>query len=115
MRSKEVMRGDRMVWVFLGLVVFLTCSYVVTQNKKEKDVPLKNVDAYIVTAILSTLTAHGVISLIEETEFEGETLLGLKENLLEHSRISEFEWDEMVNDHLDSTCPFIDSKDLDIG
>jgi hypothetical protein len=104
-----------MLWVFLGLVVVLIGSYIITLNSKEKDVSLKNVDAYIVTAILSTLAAHGVISLLEVKKLEGETLLGLKENLLEHSGMDESEWDELVNDHLDSASPFLDSKDMDIG
>jgi hypothetical protein len=104
-----------MLWVFLGLVVVLIGSYIITLNSKEKDVSLKNVDAYIVTAILSTLAAHGVISLLEVKKLEGETLLGLKENLLEHSGMDETEWDELVNDHLDSASPFLDSKDMDIG
>jgi hypothetical protein len=104
-----------MLWVFLGLVVVLIGSYIITLNSKKKDVSLKNVDAYIVTAILSTLAAHGVISLLEVKKLEGETLLGLKENLLEHSGMDESEWDELVNDHLDSASPFLDSKDMDIG
>ncbi|MGR3763742.1 hypothetical protein [Rossellomorea sp. NS-SX7] len=104
-----------MLWVFICMVVCLTVSYIISMKKKEKEVVLKNVDAFVVTAILSTLAAHGVISFLEEKELEAENLIGLKEHLLDTYGIGELEWDELVSDHLESGSPFIESKDLDMG
>jgi hypothetical protein len=115
MRSKEDMRGDCMLWVFIGIVFFLIVSYIITLKREETEVSVKNVDAFIVTAILSTLAAHGVISLLDAKKLEGENLISLKENLLKDNGIDELQWNELVNDHLDSTSPFLEGKDLDSG
>ncbi|MEL3972302.1 hypothetical protein AAEO50_08435 [Rossellomorea oryzaecorticis] len=104
-----------MLWVFIGLVLFLIVSYIVTVKREEKEVSLKDVDAFIVTAILSTLAAHGVISLLDAKKLEGENLISLKENLLKYNGIDELKWNELVNDHIDSTSPFLEGKDLDLG
>ena len=104
-----------MLWVFIGMVVFLIVSYIVSSKREEKEVVLKNVDAFVITAILSTLAAHGVISLLEVKELEGEDLIGLKDNLMNTYGIGEREWEELVSEHLGSGSLFIESKDLDMG
>ncbi|WP_175988782.1 hypothetical protein [Bacillus sp. Marseille-Q1617] len=104
-----------MLWVFIGMVVCLLVSYIVTIKSEEKEVTLENVDTFIVTAILSTLAAHGVISLFEARELEGENLMSLKENLLKNKGVGEHDWDELVSEHLEGGSPFVESKDLDMG
>ncbi|WP_044337503.1 hypothetical protein [Rossellomorea aquimaris] len=104
-----------MVWLFLFLVLGLSCLYVIGGRQERKDIEIKNSDSFIVTAILSTLAAHGILSLMEENELQNSSLEDLQETLLSNGLVDEIEWNHLMNDHLGDSPFLTDSKDLDIG
>ncbi|MFI8577353.1 hypothetical protein [Rossellomorea aquimaris] len=104
-----------MVWLFLFIVLGLSCLYVIGGRHEKKEIELKNSDSFIVTAILSTLAAHGILSLVEEDEWQNSTLQDLQETLLSNGLVDKNEWDHMLADHLNQASFPADSKDLDFG
>ncbi|MGF3102443.1 hypothetical protein [Rossellomorea sp. DUT-2] len=104
-----------MVWLFLFIVLGLSSLYVIGERHEAKEIELKNSDSFIVTAILSTLAAHGILSLVEEDEWQKSTLQDLQEILLSNGLVDKSEWDHMLSDHLDQASFPAGSKDLDFG
>jgi hypothetical protein len=104
-----------MVWLFLIIVLGLSCLYVMGGRHEREDIEIKNSDSFIVTAILSTLAAHGILSLIEENELQNSTLESLQETLLGNGLVDKSEWNHLLTDHLGDSPFLTDSKDLDIG
>ncbi|MGM0851668.1 MAG: hypothetical protein ACQEWI_03480 [Bacillota bacterium] len=104
-----------MIWLFLFIVLGLSCLYVIGGRYETKEIEIKNSDSFIVTAILSTLAAHGILSLVEEDELQESTLQDLQETLLSNGLVDKSEWDQMLADHLNHSSFSADSKDLDFG
>ncbi|MGD6960293.1 hypothetical protein ACQCWA_08250 [Rossellomorea aquimaris] len=104
-----------MVWLFLFIVLGLSCLYVIGGRHDTKEIDLLKSDSFIVTAILSTLAAHGILSLVEEDELQNSTLQDLQETLISNGFVDKSEWDQMLVDHLNQASFSADSKDLDIG
>ncbi|MGE6753231.1 hypothetical protein ACQKFO_07260 [Rossellomorea sp. NPDC071047] len=104
-----------MVWLFLLIVVGLSCLYVIGGSHDTKEIEILNTDSFIVTAILSTMAAHGILSLVEEDELQNSTLQQLQETLLSNGLLDKSEWDQMLEDHLNPASFPEDSKDLDFG
>ncbi|WP_299740627.1 hypothetical protein [uncultured Rossellomorea sp.] len=104
-----------MVWLFLFIVLGLSCLYIMGGRLERKEiVEIKNSDSFIVSAILSTLAAHGILSLIEENELQNSTLEGLQETLIGNGLVDKSEWNHLLSDHLGDSPFLTDSKDLDI-
>ena len=103
------------VWLFLFIVLGLSCLYVMGGRHDTKEIELMNCDSFIVTAILSTLAVHGILSLAEEVEWQNFTLQDLQETLISNGLLDKSEWDEMLADHLNQASFPADSKDLDFG
>lgn len=104
-----------MVWLFLFIVLGLSCLYVIGVRYQTKEIEIMNSDSFIVTAILSTLAAHGILSLVEEDELQNSTLQDLQETLISNGFVDKSEWDQMLVDHLNQASYPADSKDLDFG
>ncbi|KAA0564063.1 hypothetical protein F0342_07695 [Bacillus sp. CH30_1T] len=104
-----------MVWLFLFIVLGLSCLYVIGGRHDTKEIDLLKSDSFIVTAILSTPAAHGILSLVEEDELQNSTLQDLQETLISNGFVDKSEWDQMLVDHLNQASFSADSKDLDIG
>lgn len=104
-----------MVWLFLFIVLGLSCLYVVGGRHETKEIELLNSDSFLVTAILSTLAVHGILSLAQEDEWQNFTLQDLQETLISNGLLDKSEWDQMLADHLYQASFPADSKDLDFG
>ncbi|MGM0863663.1 MAG: hypothetical protein ACQEWF_03150 [Bacillota bacterium] len=104
-----------MVWLFLFIVLGLSCLYVIGVRHQTKEIEIMNSDSFIVTAILSTLAAHGILSLVEEDELQNSTLQDLQETLITNGFVDKSEWDQMLVDHLNQASFPADIKDLDFG
>jgi hypothetical protein len=104
-----------MVWLFLFIVLGLSCLYVIGVRYQTKEIEIMYSDSFIVTAILSTLAAHGILSLVEEDELQNSTLQDLQETLISNGFVDKSEWDQMLVDHLNQASFPADSKDLDFG
>jgi hypothetical protein len=104
-----------MEWLFLFIVLGLSCLYVIGVRYQTKEIEIMNSDSFIVTAILSTLAAHGILSLVEEDELQNSTLQDLQETLISNGFVDKSEWDQMLVDHLNQASFPADSKDLDFG
>jgi hypothetical protein len=104
-----------MEWLFLFIVLGLSCLYVIGVRYQTKEIEIMNSNSFIVTAILSTLAAHGILSLVEEDELQNSTLQDLQETLISNGYVDKSEWDQMLVDHLNQASHPADSKDLDFG
>ncbi|TMU87898.1 hypothetical protein FGG79_07250 [Bacillus sp. BHET2] len=104
-----------MIWVFLCIVLGLSVMYMIGGRSEGKDIQTKDSDSFIVTATLSALAAHGMISLAQEKEWEAFTLIDLQHALLVHGVVDEGEWIQILTDHLDNDTAFIESKNMDMG
>ena len=104
-----------MLWVFLIIVLSLILTYVFGKAQGESSIILKNTDSIIVSAILSTLVAHGILSVAQEKEYNDSELKDLEGFLINTHLINQDQWDSLVSEHLQINSAIMDSKDFDMG
>lgn len=104
-----------MIWVFFIIVLGLSGMYLFGEKSEKKEISILNSESFLVTAILSTLAAHGILSLAEEKEMGDVTLLELQDILLGNGFLDEGQWNHYLTDHFYDVTPLVDSKDFDMG
>ncbi|NMH71303.1 hypothetical protein HF072_21170 [Bacillus sp. RO3] len=104
-----------MVWLFLFIVLGLSCSYVMGGGHHQHDIKIKNSESFIVTAILSTLAAHGILSLMEENELQNATLEDLQDTLIGNGLVDKAGWEHLLTEHLNDSPILSDYNDIDLG
>ncbi|WP_064093821.1 hypothetical protein [Rossellomorea aquimaris] len=104
-----------MLWIFLFIVFSLILMYVFGKTHSESSMNVKYSDSIIVSAILSTLVAHGILSIAQEEVYKDSNLKDLEAFLINTHLINKGEWDTLVTDHLQGNSLIMDSKDFDLG
>ncbi len=105
-----------MGWFLLVVISVLLFGYFYRHgNETTTKIDTEKIDHFVVTAILSTLVAHGVISLLDQSKLEDLSLGELQEHFVKNNLLSETEWKDMVHDHLYDHSIYSEAKDLDFG
>lgn len=104
-----------MVWVLFGIVTFLVIAYFKKGKQSDFTLPTEEVDQFIVTAILSTLCAHGILTLTQKEELESLSLDEIGGILTEEGHLQPDDWEWFVSDHIETGNMYYVHHDLDLG
>ncbi|MEI5906052.1 hypothetical protein WAK64_03075 [Bacillus spongiae] len=103
-----------MIWIFVFLLTVLWIGYIWPSAKKpiqQTNVPY----SFLLMSILSTLSIHGFLALLEEDEIEGATIDSLEELLVNRKNIfSQEEWHDIVLDHCSNNASLDDFDGFDL-